>query len=370
MKRATQVTALAAVAALALAACGAAPEDDETTGGGDNTAGGNSDFSACMVSDAGGFDDQSFNQSGYEGLVKAKDELGITTHEVESQADTDYAPNIDSLVQQGCNLIIGVGFLLEDPIQAAAVANPETHFALIDSAFSDPGATADDPPVAVELDNAKPILFNTAEAAFLAGYLAAGMTESGTVATFGGIQIPSVAIFMDGYVDGVAKYNEDNGTDVKVLGWDKAAQTGTFTGDFDNQANGQNVTQGFIDQGADIIMPVAGPVGLGAAAAAEGAGAKIIWVDSDGFLTTDYGSLILTSVMKQIGPAVFDTVSESADGNFTSEPYVGTLENEGVGLAPFHDFEDAVPAELQDQLAQYQEQIIAGDLVIESPNAP
>ncbi len=370
MKRATQVTALAAVAALALAACGAAPEDDETTGGGENTAGGNSDFSACMVSDAGGFDDQSFNQSGFEGLQQAEEELGVTIHEVESQADTDYAPNIDSLVQQGCNLIIGVGFLLEDPIQAAAVANPDTHFALIDSSFSDPGATADDPPVAVELDNAKPILFNTAEAAFLAGYLAAGMTESGTVATFGGIQIPSVAIFMDGYVDGVAKYNEDNGTDVKVLGWDKAAQTGTFTGDFDNQANGQNVTQGFIDQGADIIMPVAGPVGLGAAAAAEGAGAKIIWVDSDGFLTTDYGSLILTSVMKQIGPAVFDTVKESADGNFTSEPYVGTLENEGVGLAPFHDFEDAVPAELQDQLAQYQEQIIAGDLVIESPNAP
>jgi len=364
VKRATQVTALAAVAALALAACGAAPEDDETSGGGDGTAGGNSDFSACMVSDAGGFDDQSFNQSGFEGLEQAKDELGITTHEVESQADTDYGPNIDSLVQQGCNLVIGVGFLLEDPIQAAAEANPETHFALIDSAFSD----ADFNPV--EIDNAKPILFNTAEAAFLAGYLAAGMTETGTVATFGGIQIPSVAIFMDGYVDGVAKYNEDNGTDVKVLGWDKAAQTGTFTGDFDNQANGQNVTQGFIDQGADIIMPVAGPVGLGAAAAAESGGAKIIWVDSDGFLTTDYGSLILTSVMKQIGPAVFDTVSESADGNFSNEAYVGTLENEGVGLAPFHDFEDAVPTELQDQLAQYQEQIIAGDLVIESPNAP
>ena len=117
-------------------------------------------------------------------------------------------------------------------------------------------------------------------------------------------------------------------------------------------------------------MGGAGPVGVGAAAAAESGGAKIIWVDSDGFLTTDYGSIILTSVMKQIGPAVFDTVSESADGNFTSEPYVGTLENEGVGLAPFHDFEDAVPAELQDQIAQYQEQIIAGDLVVESPNAP
>ncbi|WP_251153263.1 BMP family ABC transporter substrate-binding protein [Cellulosimicrobium sp. Marseille-Q4280] len=364
MKRAMQFSALAAAAALALAACGAAPEDDETTGGGEDTAGGNTDFSACMVSDAGGFDDQSFNQAGFEGLEQAESELGITATEVESSADTDYGPNIDNLVQQGCNLVIGVGFLLEDPIQAAAEANPDTNFALIDSSFSD----ADFNPV--ELDNAKPILFNTAEAAFLAGYLAAGMSETGTVATFGGIQIPSVAIFMDGFVDGVAKYNEDNGTDVKTLGWDKEAQTGSFTGDFENQANGQNLAQGFIDQGADIIMPVAGPVGLGAAAAAQSGDAKIIWVDSDGFLTTEYGDIIITSVMKEIGPAVFDTVSESVDGNFTNEPYVGTLENEGVGLAPFHDFEDAVPTELQDKLAEYQEQIIAGDLVVESTNTP
>jgi basic membrane protein A len=364
VKRAMQFSALAAAAALALAACGAAPEDDETTGGGEDTAGGNTDFSACMVSDAGGFDDQSFNQAGFEGLEQAESELGITATEVESSADTDYGPNIDNLVQQGCNLVIGVGFLLEDPIQAAAEANPDTNFALIDSSFSD----ADFNPV--ELDNAKPILFNTAEAAFLAGYLAAGMSETGTVATFGGIQIPSVAIFMDGFVDGVAKYNEDNGTDVKTLGWDKEAQTGSFTGDFENQANGQNLAQGFIDQGADIIMPVAGPVGLGAAAAAQSGDAKIIWVDSDGFLTTEYGDIIITSVMKEIGPAVFDTVSESVDGNFTNEPYVGTLENEGVGLAPFHDFEDAVPTELQDKLAEYQEQIIAGDLVVESTNTP
>ncbi|MBD5787049.1 BMP family ABC transporter substrate-binding protein [Cellulosimicrobium terreum] len=363
MKRAMQFSALAAVAALALAACGSAPEDEET-GDAEGTAGGNPDFSACMVSDAGGFDDQSFNQAGYEGLEQAKDELGISVTEVESSADTDYAPNIDNLVQQGCNLIIGVGFLLEDPIQAAAEANTDTNFALIDSSFSD----ADFNPV--ELDNAKPILFNTAEAAFLAGYLAAGMTESDTVATFGGIQIPSVAIFMDGFSDGVAKYNEDEGTDVKLLGWDKEKQTGSFTGDFENQANGQNLAQGFIDQGADIIMPVAGPVGLGAAAAAQSGDAKIIWVDSDGFLTTEYGDIIITSVMKQIGPAVFDTVSEAADDSFTNEPYVGTLENEGVGLAPFHDFEDQVPTELQDKLMEYQDQIIAGDLVVESENTP
>ncbi|GAA1152280.1 hypothetical protein GCM10009583_22930 [Ornithinicoccus hortensis] len=241
---------------------------------------------------------------------------------------------------------------------AAAQENPDTHFALIDSTFSE------------ELDNGKPILFNTAEASFLAGYLSAGMTETGTVATFGGLQIPSVSIFMDGYVDGVNKYNEDNGTDVKVLGWDKEAQNGSFSGDFENQSQGQTLTEQFIAQGADIVMPVAGPVGLGAAAAAQGSdGVKIVWVDSDGYETTEYGDIMLTSVVKQIAPAVEDTIAASME-DFTNEPYVGTLENEGVGLAPFHDFDGDVPQELKDQIADYQEQIISGELVIESPNAP
>jgi basic membrane protein A len=368
VKRATRIAALAGVTALLLSACGQAPDDNEPGATGDATGGaGASDFRACMVSDEGGFDDQSFNQSGHEGLLQAESELGIEINAVESQADTDYAPNIDNLIQQGCNLIIGVGFKLEDPIQAAAEANPDINFALVDSAFSD----ADFNPISAEdLPNAKPILFNTAEAAFLAGYLAAGMTETGTVATFGGLQIPSVAIFMDGFYDGVQQFNEDNGTQVNVLGWDKAAQTGSFSGDFTNQAQGQNLTQGFIDQGADIIMPVAGPVGLGAAAAAAEAGKKIIWVDSDGFLTTEHGSLILTSVMKQIGPAVFDVIQDAVNGDFTAEPYVGTLENEGVGLAPFHDFESVVPAELVQKIDDYKAQIIAGDKVIESTNAP
>ena len=361
VKKIIRVAALSGAVALALAACGSAPEDSEETGGSDTGA---SDFKACMVSDSGGFEDKSFNQSGAEGLDRAADELGIKEVKVESQAETDFTPNIDSLVQQDCNLIIGVGFLLEDPIQTAAEANPDIEFALIDSAFSD----ADFNPVT--LDNAKPLLFNTQEAAYLAGYAAAGTSTTGTVATFGGIQLPSVSIFMDGFADGVAKYNEDNGADVKVLGWDKEAQTGSFTGDFENQANGQNLAKGFIDQGADVIMPVAGPVGLGAAAAAQEAGdVSIVGVDADWFETSpDYSSIILTSVMKEIGQAVFDTVSDSVDGNFSSDPYVGTLENEGIGIAPFHDFDDKVPAEVKTAVEDLKAQIISGDLVVESPS--
>ncbi len=385
MRRVLKLAALGAAATLSLAACGQAPDSAESTttsetsadAGDTSTAedtaadteaagGDNADFKACMVSDSGGFDDQSFNQSGKEGLDAAAESLGIEAVEVESQADTDYTTNVNNLVQQGCNITIGVGFLLEDAIQEAAEANPDTNFALIDSAFSD----ADFNPV--EIDNAKPILFNTAEASFLAGYLAAGMSESGTVATFGGLKIPSVSIFMDGFADGVDKYNEDNGTDVQLLGWDKEAQEGAFSGDFENQSQGQTLTEQFISQGADIIMPVAGPVGLGAAAAASTAdGVKIIWVDSDGYLTaSEYSDLMLTSVMKQIGAAVETTVTETVEGGFTNEPYVGTLENEGVGLAPYHDFEGEVPAELTEKIEEYKQQIISGDLVIETPNAP
>ena len=360
VKRATKFAALAAAAALVLSACGEAPT--ENGAGGEATEGGSPaatvDFRACMVSNEGGFDDQSFNQSGHEGLLKARDELGINVSAVESNAPADFVPNIESLVGEGCDLIIGVGFMLADAIAAAAEANPDVNFALVDSSIPEP------------LDNVRPILFNTAEASFLAGYLAAGMSETGTVATFGGIPIPSVTVFMDGFVDGVARFNEDNAANVQVLGWDKDAQTGSFSGDFTNQAQGQNLTQGFIDQGADIIMPVAGPVGLGAAAAASDAGKTIIWVDSDGFLSTEHGSLILTSVMKLTGEAVFDVISAAAEGDFTSEAYVGTLENEGVGLAPFHDFEDRVPAELAEKIDTLREQIISGELKVESVNTP
>src|SRR5690625_2446226 len=205
----------------------AEPADDngaeETDDNGEAAAEEDVDFQACLISDQGGWDDQSFNQSAMEGALLAQDELGIQLSDAESQSDSDYGPNVDAMVQQGCDITIGVGFLLTDHIQEAAEANPDLDFGLVDEAFEE------------EIDNAKPIIFNTAEAAFLAGYLAAGMTETGTVATFGGMQIPSVAIFMDGFVDGVNKYNEDNGTDVTPLGWDKEAQDGTFSGDFEDQ---------------------------------------------------------------------------------------------------------------------------------------
>ncbi|NJC21694.1 basic membrane protein A [Arthrobacter pigmenti] len=355
------VAALGA-AALLLAGCGAPPAETDGGGGSDPVAGA-SDYTGCIVSDSGGFDDQSFNQSAYEGLLAAEEALGIDTQEAESQAETDFTPNVNSMVTSGCDLIVTVGFLLSATTAEAAEANPDTNFAIVDDAQ-------------IDLPNVKPIIYDTAQAAFMAGYLAAGTSETGRVATYGGIQIPTVTIFMDGFADGVAYYNEQKDADVQLLGWDKEAQTGTFIGDFENQAAGKTNTQNFINEGADIIMPVAGPVGLGTIEAVEEANTdggtnKVIWVDSDGFLTVESGTeYILTSVMKLMGEAVEQVITEDVEGNFSPEPYVGTLENGGVALAPFHDQEEAVSDEMAAELEEIKASIISGDITVESEASP
>ncbi len=365
MKKSLTILSTASALALVLAACGSAPEETDPTNGGGETSAEAVDYKACLVSDAGGWDDKSFNQSAYEGLQDAVAEYGIEHNELESSTDSDYAPNVDNLVADGCNLIIGVGFLLAPAVAGGAEANTDVHFALIDARFSD---SAGEP---VEYDNARPLVFNTAEAAYLAGYAAAATSQTGTVATFGGLQIPSVTIFMDGFVDGVAKHNEEKGTDVKVLGWDKKSQNGQFTGNFDDQAKGTQVASQLIQQGADVIMPVAGPVGLGAAAAAKSDGnTLIIGVDSDWVQSaSEYKDIIITSVTKGIANAVFDTIKEASAGNWTSENYVGTLENGGVDIAPFYDFESQLPEGLVEELEQLKKDIIDGTIVVESPSA-
>ena len=366
MKKTYSTLALGLAASLSLAACGSAPTDSASSGS--SQAAGSSDFKACMVSDAGGFDDQSFNQSGKEGLDKAESELGVATVAVESTDAADYPTNVDSLIQQNCNLIIGVGFNLAKDLGDAAKANPDIEFALIDSSFTDADGNT------VEYDNAKPLIFNTAEAAYLAGYAAAGTTKTGTVATYGGMAIPTVQIFMEGFAKGVQKYNEDNSASVKVLGWDPSnPEGGSFVGDFSNTTKGQQLTEQFLSQGADIIMPVAGPVGLGTLAAVKAAGADtngIVWVDADGYNSTDGGQYMVTSVVKEIGTAVYDTVKEAKDGKFTSDPFIGTLANDGVSIAPFHDWDSRVPAEVKTKVEEIQKQIVDGTLDVSTAYDP
>ena len=361
MKKFNSLLAIAAASALALSACSGG---DSKSGSEEKTAEG-SDYKACIVSDAGGWDDKSFNESAKIGLDQAVKELGVKHNEAESSSDADFAPNVQAMVSDGCQLVIGVGFLLAPAITKAAQENTDLSFALVDSGFSDSDGNA------VEVDNGRALLFNTQEAAFLAGYVAAGATKTGTVATFGGQPIPSVQIFMDGFADGVKAYNEAKGKSVKVLGWDKDNQSGAFVNSFDDQALGKTQAQQFIDQGADIIMPVAGPVGLGAAAAAKAAGnVMIIGVDSDWYeANPDYKEITLTSVMKGIDASVLDTIKAGVKDKFDSAPFVGTIANGGVKIAPFHDLESAVPDDVKADVEKLTEQIKSGELKVESKHA-
>ncbi|MDO9396563.1 MAG: BMP family ABC transporter substrate-binding protein [Herbiconiux sp.] len=345
---------VAGALALVLAGCAEAPSGTGSTAGGE--AG---DYCARMVTNSGGLDDRSFNQSSWEGLEQAQEEFGIDAQVLVSANETDLAPNVDQAVQSGCGFVLTVGYELADATLEAAGENPDTHFAIVDET--------------VDAPNVKPILFDTAQASYLAGYLAAGVSKTGAVATFGGGNQPPVTLFMDGFVDGVAKYNEVHGTQVRALGWDKVSQNGVFTGDFEDINKGKTTTQGFIDQGADVILPVAGQVGEGAASAAlEAGGVSVIWVDNDGYdtLPAEYRPILLTSVMKNTGDAVVEIVGDDVDGTFTAEPFVGTLENGGVALAPFHDLAGSVTAELSAEIEQLQADIVGGAIVIESPSTP
>jgi basic membrane protein A len=364
--------AVLAVSALALAGCSSSDSTEDTAAATASESASETatdeaatdalpgaGMKACEVTDVGGVDDKGFNQKAYKGLTDAAEQLGVESIVLESQAETDYQPNIQSLIDQGCSIIVTVGFLLGDGTMEAANANPDVPFSIVDYAYADGDITN---------NNVLGQIFNTDEAAFMAGYLAAGVTKTGKVGTFGGINIPTVTIFMDGFYNGVQKYNADNGTNVEVLGWDPVAKTGLFTENFESLDDGRTFAQNLVDEGADIVMPVAGPVGLGSAALASELGTDklmIIGVDSDQFDSdTANSGVYLTSVLKQMDVTTFNAIKSVVDGTFVGGVTVGTLENGGVSLAPFHDMEGSVPAELAAALETIKAGIIDGSISV------
>ena len=362
------------VSALVLTGCSAAPSDNGPSKSASN-------FLPCMVSDLGGFNDHSFNELGLNGLQAAAKGLGVNEKHVESKTADDYAPNIDSLLSEGCNLIVGAGFLLSADMLKAAKANPDVKFANIDDGLDAAGGPPDakgnpTPDGKPDYPNGKGILFNTQEAAFLGGYAAAAYSKTGVVGTFGGIQIPPVTVFMDGFVDGVAYYNQQNGKNVKAIGWDKAKQTGVFTGGFDAGADAKKAAQGLLDQNADVILPVGGPIYQSAGDAIheknrKGGSVTLIGVDADVFNTDPkVQDILLTSVMKGVDAGVKAVVEATASGDFSNAPFIGTLKNGALGLAPFHNFESKVPADLQSKLDAIKAKIISGEIPVTSQAAP
>ena len=347
---------------LVLAACSTPGTSAEESAAG--SAGGSvapAGFKACQVTDTGGVDDKGFNQNAHEGVLRAESELGITSALLESTADTDYAPNLATFTDDECDLIITVGFLLGAATQASAATNPDQLYAIVDFAYDPP------PP------NILGLIFDTKSASMLQGYLAAGMTQTGKVGTFGGIQIGPVVDFMNGYAAGVNYYNEQKGTSVQLLGWDPATQTGTFTGDFDDLDKGRVTAEGLMQEGADIIFAVAGPVGQGAMAAVKDNPSGLdrplfIGVDVDQYISVPgFEDIMLSSELKRMDNAVFNAIETAMGlegGNAWPETlYVGTLENEGVGMAEFHDLDSEVPQELKDEITALQAALIDGSVV-------
>ena len=326
-----------------------------------------------MVTDTGGIDDKSFNASSWQGMQEAQSAQPskVTVKYLQSSSSADYASNISAFLGQKCGIIVTVGFLMAGATGTAATSNPSSKFAIVDCAI----ATASCPTSASGKPSTPPtnvdsLVFNTVQDGFLGGYLAAGMTKTGKVATFGGEKLPTVTIYMDGFWDGVQYYNQQHHKHVQVLGWNETTQSGEFTNSFTNLTMGQTVTQQFITEGADIIFPVAGGVGLGAMKAVQNADnaagtqkVNAMWVDTDGCVSAaQYCKYFITSVEKGIQTAVKTSVLDAANGTFKGGTYVGTLANGGVTLAPYHDFASKVPASLQSEINTIKQEIISGKI--------
>ena len=374
MKHSAWATAALAVSAtMVIAACGSShssassgtSSSASSSASSSSSAATTAKFLGCMVTDTGGINDRSFNASSWAGMqAAAAANPNVTVKYLQSTTQSDYVPNINTFIGEKCGIIVTVGFLMGSATEAAAKAHPTQRFAIVDCSYASGCLTG------TKESNIDQLTFNTVQDGFLGGYLAAGMTKTGKVATFGGEDFGTVTIYMDGFWDGVQYYNSKHGTHVQVLGWNEQTQKGSFTGDFTNQTKGQTLTQTFISEGADIIFPVAGNVGLGAAKAVQDADAaagsqkvNMFWVDVDGCVSAaQYCKYFITSVEKGIVPAVKTAVLSAASGMFKGGTYVGTLANGGAVLAPFHLFAGKVPASLQSELAQVGAGIASGTI--------
>jgi len=374
VKRNLRFLAVFGALALVLAACSPADSDATTTtdgGGATTTDGGGStttteamtttteasDFTAvkvCFVTDDAGVDDRSFNASGWQGVQDAVASGAAQPDPIllESSSEADYQPHIETCLDQGAEHIVTSGFKLAGATTTFAEANPDVQWTIID--FASVGT------------NVAGTEFQTDEAAFAAGYLAAGLTQTGVVATYGGANIPTVSIFMDGFARGVAHYNEVKGTEVQVLGWDVEAQDGTFTGVFDPADPIVRATcESQLDEGADIVLPVGGAINLpcGTAIQDRGIDGALIGVDVDAFdaMPAEFQDLWLVTVLKALASGVTTSIEAHASGDpLGGSSYVGNLANDGVGLSDYHAFADRVPAELDTEVQQILEDIESG----------
>ena len=313
--------------------------DDSSDAGGGSTAA-QSDVKVGLVSDVGKFNDRSFNQSGLEGLQQAQSELGVQGRPIESRAAGDYIPNLTTLARQNYDLTVGIGFLMADAIDTVAGKFPESNFAIVDY----PNAGLKHKPA-----NVRGLTFATNENSYLIGYLAAKMVkEQGgkqVISAVGGLNIPTVTIFIAGYKAGAEAANPG----IKVLV--------NYSQEFVKQAPCKELALDQIAKGSQVVFQVAGGCGLGALSAAADKNVWGVGVDRD---QSDLGPHILTSAVKRVDTSVFDTIKAVQDGTFKGgEDATFDLENEGVSLGTMSP---KVPQALLDELDTVKQQIIDGEI--------
>jgi basic membrane protein A len=312
-----------------------------------------------MISDTGGIDDHAFNENAWKGMTDAQAKLGVQVKFLESTTEADYEKNINQFLSENCKIIVTVGFLLGDATKAAAEANPDTRFAIVDFAY-DPA-----------IPNVEGLVYATNAGAMLAGYASASWSKTHVMGTFGGINIGGpVTDFMDGFVAGAHYYDsKHSGTTTTVLGWDPTTKQGSFTGNFSSIEDGKTISLGFLDENADVCMGVGGPIGQGCFAAIEERSATAVGlgVDVDWYVSVpQYKSLILTSVLKKIDVSVEGAVERAFNGDAAQAVFVSTLANDGVGYAPFHDFDSQITADTKTELDALKAGLIDGSIKVEN----
>ncbi len=381
-----RIVAILAVFALVFAACGDGAEDTTTTAAEptDTTAAPTDTTMAptdttmaptdttmaptepmeavktCLVTDLAGVDDRSFNASAWQGVQDAM-AAGYATEDsfyLESTDASDWQPNIDQMISQGCEHIVTVGFALGEVTAINATANPDIIWTMVDNVLTDETFA----PLA--LPNVRELVYQTDQAAFAAGYLAAGMSQTGVLCTYGGANFPTVSIFMDGFTRGAQHYNEVKGANVTVLGWDVEAKDGTFTGSFTDMGLARQTAESLFQENCDMIIPVGGAINLPAGDAINDLGldAALIGVDADAYFAMDaqYQPLWLTTVEKAIAPFITLAVQQQGEGTWTAGAFVGDLNNDGVGLSPYHDWDSRVSDELRAEVEQVLQDIKDG----------
>lgn len=292
-----------------------------------------------MVADTGGVNDESFNQSAWEGLQKAKEELGVEIKLIESKQASDYLANIESLIDQDMDLVIGVGNTMANDIKTEAENYPDTQFVLIDETYEDIP------------ENVTPVLFKENEATFLTGLIAGKMTKTNEVGFIGGMQNNVISRFEYGYMAGVKEANKD------------AEVKSQYAGTFGDAAKGKSLANQMYGNNVDIILSAAGATGLGAIEAAKEKDKYAIGVDRDQSSLAPEN--VLTSALKKVNVAVYDIVKELVDGKLKGgENKVYGLKEDGVGIP--ESTKNLVPQEVLDYVNTMVEKVKNGEIKVPS----